>query len=152
VKIAEFLHADAVVASLSSSDKAGVLGELCAPLSGKISVGPDRVVQVLLERERLSSTAVGDGVAIPHGKIDGLPGLVATFGVSRQGVDFDAVDGKKTHLFFVLLAPENSPGVHLKALARVSRLFKSPALRKAILDAADAQAVYELIAREDEKA
>jgi nitrogen PTS system EIIA component len=153
MKISEFLHPDSVIGALSAKDKPGVLAELCAVLSRRVAGAPaQKLTEVLLDRERLSSTGIGDGVAIPHGKMADLPGLVAAFGVSRSGVDFDAIDGKPTHLFFALLAPENSAGVHLKALARISRLFKNPSFRKAILDAADAKAIFDLIATEDAKA
>ena len=92
---------------------------------------------------------IGEGVAIPHGKLPGLGNLVAAFGVSRQGVDFEAIDGKPTHLFFALVAPENSAGVHLKALARISRLFKNPRFRAAILEAPTVEAIHALIVQED---
>lgn len=153
MKITEFLHPDSVVGALQAKDKPAVMAELCASLAKRVGTVPaDRLTEVLLDRERLSSTGIGDGVAIPHGKLAGLPGLVAAFGVSREGLDFDAIDGKPTHLFFALLAPENSAGVHLKALARISRLFKNPVFRKSIVEAPDAKAVYDLIASEDAKA
>jgi PTS system nitrogen regulatory IIA component len=153
MKITEFLLPDAVIGSLQAQDKPGVMAELCQSLALRVpGVSPERLAEVLLERERLSSTGIGDGVAIPHGKLSGLPGLVAAFGVSKGGIDFDAIDGKPTHLFFALLAPENSAGIHLKALARISRLFKNPAFRKAIIEAPSAEAIYNLIAVEDAKA
>lgn len=153
MKIIEFLHADSVIGALAAKDKPGIMVELCGALAKRVGGVPaERLTEVLLDRERLSSTGIGDGVAIPHGKLPGLPGLVAAFGVSKDGVDFDAIDGKPTHLFFALLAPENSAGVHLKALARISRLFKNPAFRKAIVEAPDAKAIYDLIASEDAKA
>ncbi len=153
MRITEFLEPDAVIGSLTAKDKPGIMAELCASLAKRVSVvPPQKLTEVLLDRERLSSTGIGDGVAIPHGKLEGLPGLVAAFGVSREGVNFDAIDGRPTHLFFALLAPENSAGVHLKALARISRLFKNPALRKSIIQASDAKAIFELIAAEDAKA
>lgn len=150
MKITEFLTGDSVIGALSAKDKPGVMAELCAALAKRVEGVPAaKLTEVLLDREKLSSTGIGDGVAIPHGKLAGIPGLVAAFGVSRDGLDFDAIDGKPTHLFFALLAPENSAGVHLKALARISRLFKNPIFRKAIVDAPDAKAVYDLIAGED---
>ena len=79
------------------------------------------------ERERLGSTAIGDGIAIPHGKLRGISRILGVFGRSPQGVDFDSLDGNPTHLFFLLVAPEDSASLHLKALARVSRLFKDAA-------------------------
>lgn len=152
MKITEFLHADAVIGSLTATDKPGILGELAASLAKHVGLPVEKLTEVLLEREKLSSTGMQDGVAIPHGKLAGLPALTAAFGVHRSGVDFDAIDGKPTHLFFALLAPENSAGVHLKALARISRLFKNAAFRKAIIEAADAKAIFELISTEDAKA
>lgn len=152
MKITEFLHSDSVIGALSAKDKPGVMAELCASLARRVNVPAERLTEVLLDRERLSSTGIGEGVAIPHGKLNGLPGLVAAFGVSREGLDFDAIDGKPTHLFFALLAPENSAGIHLKALARISRLFKNPSFRKAIIEAPNAKAIYDLIASEDAKA
>ncbi len=152
MKIAEFLPKDAVVADLAATDKRGVLAELCGPLAGKTpGVDAKKLLDVLLEREKLGSTGIGEGVAIPHGKLAGLPALVACFGRSTRGVDFEAIDGKPTHLFFALFAPENSAGIHLKALARISRLFKNAAFRQAILAAPDAAAIHELIAGEDAK-
>jgi len=152
MKISEFLHPDAVIGALAARDKPGVIAELCAVLAKRVDgAAPEKLTEVLLDRERLSSTGIGDGVAIPHGKLQGLPALVAAFGVSRDGLDFDAIDHKPSQLFFALLAPESSAGVHLKALARISRLFKNPAFRKAILDAPDAKAIYDLIVGEDSK-
>ncbi|MGQ0504367.1 MAG: PTS sugar transporter subunit IIA [Myxococcaceae bacterium] len=152
MKIAEFLQPNAVVADLSAGSKPGVLKELCGSLAlAYPALKAERLVEVLQERERLGSTGIGEGVAIPHGKLPGLSGLLATFGVSRQGVDFEAIDGKKTHLFFALVAPENSAGIHLKALARISRLFKNPRFRASILEAQTPTDIYELIAREDAK-
>ena len=153
MKIIEFLHPESVIGALAAKDKPGVLAELCRALAQRVgTVSAETLTQVLLDREKLSSTGIGEGVAIPHGKLAGLKELVAAFGVSKGGVDFDAIDGKRTQLFFALLAPENSAGIHLKALARISRLFKNPTFRKAIVDAADARAIYDLIATEDAKA
>ena len=150
MKIAEFLSPSAVVAELTARSKADVLEELCRALAkAHPELKADRLLDVLREREKLGSTGIGEGVAIPHGKLAGLPQLVASFGVSRPGVDFDAIDGKATHLFFALVAPENSAGVHLKALARISRLFKNNRFRQAILDARSSEEIYRLIAEED---
>ena len=110
------------------------------------------MLEVLTEREKLNTTGIGEGVAIPHGKLAGLPRLYASFGVSRPGVDFSSIDGRPTQLFFALIAPENSAGIHLKALARISRLFRSPQFRESILQAPDAGRIYALIAEEDARA
>jgi PTS system nitrogen regulatory IIA component len=152
MRIAEFLREDLVLPDLASTDKAGVLGELCAGLARAYpSLNAGRLTETLLERERLGSTGIGEGVAIPHGKLPGLPGLIAAFARKKAGLDFAAIDGKPTYLFFVLFAPDNSAGLHLKALARISRLFKQPQFRQAILDAEGAPAIFRLISEEDAK-
>ena len=149
MKIQDFLQPQAVLADLTGRTAAEVLAELCQPVATATGLDASRLVQVLLEREKLGSTGVGEGVAIPHGKLAGLPALVATFGRSRQGVEFRAADGKPARLFFALFAPENSAGAHLKALSRVSRIFRMPAFREAILAAPSAREILELILAED---
>jgi PTS system nitrogen regulatory IIA component len=150
LRIAEFLSPDAVIADLRARDKQEVLRELSMTLAkAHPPLKEERLVEVLREREKLGSTGIGEGVAIPHGKHSGLTQLMAAFGVSRQGVDFEAIDGKPTHLFFALVAPENSAGVHLKALARISRLFKNPRFRAAILEAPTTADIHALIVQED---
>ena len=152
MKIAEFLSPKAVVADLSARSKPEILSELSRTLAqAHPELKPERLVEVLQEREKLGSTGIGEGVAIPHGKLGGLPQLMASFGVARTGVDFEAIDGKPTVLFFALVAPENSAGIHLKALARISRLFKNPRFRQSILEAKTSDDIYKLIAEEDSK-
>jgi PTS system nitrogen regulatory IIA component len=151
VKIVEFLQPGAVVGDLVGTSPAAVLAELARPLASSHRLDAQRLTEILLEREKLGSTGIGDGVAIPHGKVPGLPLLMACFGRARTGVDFKAIDGKPTHLFFALFAPENSAGAHLKALARISRIFKNPTFREAILKAAGATEIYRLIETEDAK-
>ncbi|MFT3838405.1 MAG: PTS sugar transporter subunit IIA [Myxococcaceae bacterium] len=153
MKIAEFLKPESIISELTATTKSGVLTELSASLSKTLtSVTQQRLSQVLEEREKVASTGIGEGVAIPHGKLPGITTLSASFGVSRNGIEFDAIDRKPTHLFFALVAPENSAGLHLKALARISRLFKNPSFRASILAAQSASEIYSLIAQEDAKA
>ena len=151
MKIVEFLRPEAVIANLAGQSGQAVLAELCRPLAAAHKVDAQRLVETLLDREKLGSTGIGEGVAIPHGKVPGLPGLLATFGRSVPGVEFRAIDGRPTHLFFALFAPENSAGAHLKALARISRIFKNPAFRETLLKAASADEIYRLIEAEDAK-
>jgi PTS system nitrogen regulatory IIA component len=151
MKIVEFLRPDAVIASLSGQTGQAVLVELCRPLASSQKAEAQRLLDTLLDREKLGSTGIGEGVAIPHGKVSGLPGLMASFGRSAAGVDFRAIDGKPTHLFFSLFAPENSAGAHLKALARISRIFKNPSFRESIMRAGTAEEIYRLIETEDAK-
>src|SRR5947209_2855949 len=152
MRIAEFLREDLVFPDLAATDKAGVLGEMCAGLARAYPPLPaEKLAGALMEREKLGSTGIGEGVAIPHGKLAGIPGLVAAFARKKSGVDFASIDGKPTQLFFVLFAPENSAGLHLKALARISRLFKQPSFRQAILEAPGAADIFRLISDEDAK-
>jgi nitrogen PTS system EIIA component len=151
MKIVEFLQPGAVVDDVSGKTAQAVLAELSRPLAAAHKLDPQRLLDTLLEREKLGSTGIGDGIAIPHGKVSSLPVLMASFGRSKSGIDFKAIDGKPTYLFFTLFAPENSAGAHLKALARISRIFKSPAFRESILKAADAAEIYRLIETEDSK-
>src|SRR4051794_36160335 len=152
MRIAEFLREDLVFPDLAATDKAGVLGELCAGLARAFpGLTAQKLTETLLEREKLGSTGIGEGVAIPHGKLPGIPGLIAAFARSRGGVDFASIDGKPTQLFFVLFAPENSAGLHLKALARISRLFKQPQFRQSILSADGAPSIFRTISDEDAK-
>jgi len=151
MRIVEFLHPDAVNADLRGTTGPEVLEELCRSVAVRCRVEAPRLVQILVERERLGSTGIGEGVAIPHGKVPGLVTMVAAFGRSRAGVDFRAIDGRPARLFLALFAPENSAGAHLKALARVSRLFRVPTFRETILAAPDAAAILRHIASEDAK-
>lgn len=152
MKLLDFLHQDRIVANLANRDKGGVLSELAAVLAdtGRIRSVRD-AVEVLQEREKLGSTGIGEGIAIPHGKLKELTEVVAVFGRSREGVDFDSMDGAPVHLFFLLMAPENSASTHLKALARISRLLKDRTFREELLQADSQEALFEIISREDQK-
>jgi PTS system nitrogen regulatory IIA component len=151
MKIVDQIREETILPELKSRDKLAVLGELADHLALHAhGVARDDIYRVLVERERLASTAIGEGVAIPHGKLD-VGKLLACVGRSRAGIDFDSMDGRPTHLFFVLVAPESSTGAHLKALARISRLLKDPEFRARLLAAAGAHEMYQLIADEDSK-
>ena len=152
MKITDILDEASIIQDLRSTGKKGILEELSNVLvqGGKLP-DRDKVVEVLLEREKLGSTGIGDGIAIPHGKMKGIKELVTSFGRSIKGVNFESIDNKPTHLFFLLVAPENSAGIHLKALARISRLLKDPSFRNRLMEARDRQDLFEIIAEEDEK-
>lgn len=152
MRIVDFIREDLILPELAAKAKLDVLAELAAHLAQHHEgVGTEELVKVLVERERLASTAIGEGVAIPHGKLDAVGRLVACVGRARGGVDFDSMDGRPTHLFFVLVAPENSTGVHLKALARISRLFKDPEFRTRLLQAQTSKEMFDVISEEDAK-
>ena len=152
MKIIELLNSAAVAGDLKATSKHEALVEMTDALrraEGRLN--RDEVIKVLQERERLGSTGIGDGVAIPHGKLKDLDRLLIAFGRSRAGVDFDSMDGRPAHLFFLLLAPEESVGIHLKTLARISKLLKNPAVRQRLQTAGDAQQLYAIIAEEEDK-
>jgi PTS system nitrogen regulatory IIA component len=152
MKITDVLAEPLVVPALAGRNKGEVIVELATVVAKHHpEIDLARLVQALEDRERLNSTALGEGVAIPHGKLPGLKRVVAAFGRSRAGVDFQSLDGKPTHLFFLLVAPEDSAGAHLKALARISRLLKDPGFRGRLMAADDAAALYETIQKEDDK-
>jgi len=150
--ITDILSADRVIPELTAATKDAVLEELARLLVGQIpQATPERLVAVLRERERLNSTAIGDGIAIPHGRLSGTKSVVAGFARSTQGVDFDAVDQQPTKLFFVLIAPDDAAAMHLKALARISRLLKDKAFREHLLVLKSPAELYDAIVAEDAK-
>jgi PTS system nitrogen regulatory IIA component len=152
MKIMDILVKDAVLLDLASSGKEAALQELARSLAvAEPRLDAARLLEVLLERERLQSTGIGDGVAIPHGKLAGLDRLVASFARCRAGLDFDSIDGQKTHLFFLLVVPEHAGGMHLKALARISRFFRDASFRKALEEAETREDVFRAIEEEDAK-
>lgn len=144
------LQPEDVIASLSAETKDEVLRDL-ASRADERHPGLDcgLLLSVLQERERLGSTGIGDGIAIPHGKLRHARDIVCVFGRSLKGVDFNALDGKKVHLFFLLVAPEEAVGIHLRMLARISRLLKDPATRANLMHAGDAAAISAIIREKD---
>ena len=152
MKITEILPEELVIPALTGKSKEDVLRELATAMAAQHSdIDASRLVEVLWERERLGSTAIGDGIAIPHGKLPGLRTVLGAFGRHPQGVDFQSLDGKPTKLLFLLVAPEDSVGQHLKALARVSRLLKDPAFRNQLMSAPDQGELFRCIREEDDK-
>lgn len=150
MKISELLNPQAIVADLQSKDKTKVLAELTDTLIAcEPELSRDDVMEVLQEREKLGSTGIGDGVAIPHGKLVGIPDLKLVFGRSRGGVDFESMDGQPAYLFFLLIAPEESVGVHLKTLARISKLLKDSIVRSKLMDAVTEEDIYQIIVAEE---
>ena len=155
MNIMGFLDDRAVTTDLkSSSNKEDVIRELVQLLVSGSSIKEkdvNKLIQILLKRESLGSTGIGQGVAIPHGKSDCVTKLVAAFGVSRSGVNFDSLDGEPVSLFFLLVAPEDSAGPHLKALARISRLLKDKHFRDSLRSAKDEKTLVKIIRDEDER-
>lgn len=152
MKITDMLKREFVVEQLKAGNKRDALAELAGVFAlGRIKVDSEAMLHVLLERERLGSTGIGDGIAIPHGKLHGLEEMVVSFGRSREGIAFEAMDGKPVHLFFLLMAPENSAGQHLKALAKISRMLKDANFRKSLLEAKMHEDLFRIIAEKDDE-
>jgi nitrogen PTS system EIIA component len=152
MKITDMLKREFVLEQLKAGNKRDALAELAGVFAqGRIKVDSEAMLHVLLERERLGSTGIGDGIAIPHGKLPGLEEMVVSFGRSREGIAFEAMDGKPVHLFFLLMAPENSAGQHLKALAKISRMLKDANFRKSLLEAKMHEDLFRIIAEKDDE-
>src|SRR5262245_65199013 len=152
MRVIDFLAPDCIIAALQAKTKPAVLTELSAHLAElEPGVEAEALRKVLEERELLASTAIGDGIAIPHGKLDSVGRLVGALGRSVEGIEFESIDGKPTHLIFMLVAPASSTGIHLKALARLSRLFRDPDFRQRLLAAPTREAMYQVISEEDAK-
>jgi len=152
MKLSELFQEDNIVPDLKAKDKKGVLEELVDTLvKHEPRLDKNALIHVLLERERLGSTGIGDGVAIPHGKSSGVDRPYIAFGRSRKGLDFESMDGEPTHLFFLLVAPENSASIHLQALARIAKILKNSAFRKELLEVPGRQEIYRKIIRNDEE-
>ena len=152
MKITDFINLQSVIPALQSRDKNSAIEEMAGCLADCYNqLDRQKVLDVLRDRERISTTAIGEGVAIPHGKLAGVDRVLGVFARSPEGVDFASLDGEPTHLFFALIAPENAAADHLKALARISRLLKDDEFRRRLNEAQTQQELYEIIAQEDDK-
>ena len=152
MKITDFLSVQTVIPVLQSREKNAVLQEMADWLASQHRhLDGRRVLEVLLEREKISTTAIGEGVAIPHGKLPGVERVVGVFARSPEGIEFASLDGEPTHLFFTLIAPEDAAADHLKALARISRLLKDPAFRSRLMRGQTREEIFDIIAEEDQK-
>ena len=137
-------------ANLSAKTKTEALAELVnTMIKGGFKLNYSSIIEILQQRENLGSTGIGDGVAIPHGKIPELDNLIVAFGRSTEGIDYDSLDGKPVHLFFLLLAPENSAGQHLKVLAKISKMLRIVNFRKMLLKAKTQSDLYKIIINQE---
>jgi len=147
----ELLDVPRIDLSLDASDKGAALDAmarlLCAGASG--ATEPSELRRILAEREQLGSTGVGDGVAIPHGRVPGLDHFVAALGVSRGGIPFESVDGAPVDVFFALVGPERAAGEHLKCLARIGRLLRDPGVRRGLRQSDDPRQAMALVLAAD---
>jgi len=152
MKIMDFLCKDAIEVDLQATKKKEVLSELIDRLVSAKRIDEnvkEKILQALLEREKLGSTGIGQGVAIPHAKTDKVKDILCAFGTSKKGVEFDALDGEKVYIIFLLIAPQDSAGMHLKVLAKISRLLKDKFFRQALRDAKAAGEIIKIIKEED---
>jgi len=151
MKLLDFIDQKTIITELRSTDKKNVLEELTLPVSEITRIDHKELVRVLIERENLGSTGIGNGIGIPHGKLKNLKTLILGIGLSRKGVNFDAMDGKPAYLFFLLLTPDNSTDFHLKLLARISKILKNEPFKQKILRAIQPEEVLKLISDIDEE-
>ena len=152
MRLADYLTIEAVDSQLGASNKPGVIRALVGLL---LRVGPEldpnRVVEVLEQREALQSTGIGRGIGIPHARFPGLQQPMIALGLSAGGIDFEALDGAPTHLFITILVPADAQGLHLKILARVSRLIADKELLERMLTAPDTETLYATFIEGDDK-
>jgi nitrogen PTS system EIIA component len=152
LKLADILKESCVIADVQGVTKKEVIFELVEPLKKtNLLADVDAAVNIIMEREKLGSTGIGDGVAIPHGKMKNLDTVLCVVGRSQGGVDFDAVDKKLVHIFFLVLAPEESASLHLTALSRISKILRDQSFRKRVLKVTDAHDIYKDIIEADNK-
>ena len=147
----DILSDRAIIVDLKSETKEGIIEELVGALEvGKDITDRNKVLQAVLEREKIMSTGIGDGIAIPHGKSDAVMRLAAALGTQKRGVDFESLDGEPAYVFFLLVSPANVSGPHIKALARISRLLKNDDFKKKLIHAASAEEIASIIEAEEQ--
>ncbi|MCG8564657.1 MAG: PTS sugar transporter subunit IIA [Desulfobacterales bacterium] len=151
MKISEILSKDSIVADLVSTDKVGVIKELSKAVAQTTQADADQIARVLTERESLGSTGIGGGIAIPHGKLNSVESVTVGFGRSTAGVEYNSLDDKPVHIFFLLLTPEHSTGGHLKVLAQISKLLKMESFKEALRSAQTEEDIYKVILEQDEE-
>lgn len=151
MKLTDLLNENLIKIPLEKRKKEEIIGELIDILvANDLVSNRDTIFKAVIEREKVMSTGVGDGVAIPHGKAEGIKDVVAAFGISKEEIDFQSIDEKPVHLVFLLVASPDATGPHLKALSRVSRLLNKQEFREKLIQANSAAEVMDLI-REEEK-
>ncbi len=152
MKLLTFLKEEWIIPELKGRDKPSILRELCEVLikpSGASS--PEELLEILLNREKQMSTGIGEGVAIPHGRLEPLDHFLISFGRSTRGVDFDSIDEKPCRIFFMVMAPKNSGVENVHLLGRIARLLKDPSFKKKLMGAKTQKEIFEIISEEDER-
>ena len=151
MKISDILDKTSIIDDLTADNKTGVIRELAAGVATSANADPDSIASVLMDRESLGSTGIGGGIAIPHGKLDAVESVTVGFGLSRKGIDYDSLDNRPVHIFFLLLTPENSTGGHLKVLAQISKMLKLDQFKDRLKAASSADEIYQIILEQDEE-
>ena len=152
MKIMDYLIEEWVIPNLQGEDKSSILKELSSVLVKPCQVtSVEELLQVLLDREKLGSTGIGEGIAIPHGRLKKLKNFFISFGRSLKGVDFDSIDRKPSQLFFLVMAPENSAVDNLKLLGRIVTLLKEPSFKRRLMEAPSQKELFQVLSEEDEK-
>jgi PTS system nitrogen regulatory IIA component len=150
MRISQLLSKSSIIENLNAQDKKGAIDELALAISETTKVPVKELATVLMEREQLGSTGIGGGIAIPHGKLGSVQSIIVGFGLSRKGVEYESLDNKPVHIFFLLLTPENSTGGHLKVLAQISKLLKMDQFKKGLVAAQSVDDIYDIIMDQDE--
>jgi len=152
MKLKDILSENLIKVPLASREKRQVIEEMVEMLATAQRIkSKDEVLKAILDREAVMSTGVGDGVAIPHGKADAAPEIVAALGIAHAPVEFDAIDDKPVNLVWLLVGPPHQTGPHLKALSRISRLVHKPDFRERLVAASNAADAFGAISREEDK-
>lgn len=150
MKICEVLQPETILADMKALDKKDVLEELVDSVASVADIDRKELVRVLMDRERLGSTGIGGGIAIPHGKLKNLQSLILGLGLSRRGVNFDSIDNRPAHIFFLLITPEDSTSLHLKILARISKMLKDDVFKEKLMNANNTNEIFNILKDEDE--
>lgn len=151
MRISQLLNKESIIVNIKARNKKEVIDELALAISNTTKISADEIAKVLMEREKLGSTGIGGGIAIPHGKLGLVDSIIVGFGISKQGIDYEALDNKPVHIFFLLLTSENSTGGHLKVLAQISKLLKIDNFKKQLTAAEAAEDIYDIIMEQDEE-
>lgn len=151
MKISDILNKTSIIADLAAENKTGVIRELAEAVSTAAGANAEPVAEVLMERESLGSTGIGGGIAIPHGKLNEVESVTVGFGLSKKGIDYDSLDNRPVHIFFLLLTPENSSGGHLKVLAQISKMLKLDQFKMRLKSAESVDDIYDIIMEQDEE-
>lgn len=146
--LADLLHQDAIIPALKATSKKQLLQELAAKAAKLTGVSEREIFDVILQRERLGSTGVGHGIAIPHGKLAGISSISGIFARLESPVDFEALDDEPVDLVFLLLAPEGAGADHLKALSRIARILRDQDLAAKLRQTDSASAIYAFLNEE----